>query len=66
MKILLVGGGMAGLTTAIQLMQRKISFTLIDQGNNNSTLTAAGMINPIVFRRTTKSWRVDEFMPYLI
>ncbi len=23
------------------------------------------MINPIVFRRTTKSWRVDEFTPYL-
>jgi glycine oxidase len=66
MKILIVGGGIAGLSTAIHLMERGISLTLIDQGNNNSTLTAAGMINPIVFRRTTKSWRVDEFMPYLI
>jgi glycine/D-amino acid oxidase-like deaminating enzyme len=66
MKILIVGGGIAGLCTAIELMKRKIPFTLIDQGNNNSTLTAAGMINPIVFRRTTKSWRVDEFLPYLI
>jgi glycine/D-amino acid oxidase-like deaminating enzyme len=66
MKILLVGGGIAGLTTAIQLIERKISFTLIDQGNNNSSQVAAGMINPIVFRRTTKSWRVDEFLPYLI
>ena len=66
MKILIVGGGIAGLSTAIQLMEKGVSFTLIDQGNNNSTRTAAGMINPIVFRRTTKSWRVDEFMPYLI
>jgi glycine oxidase len=66
MKILLVGGGIAGLTTAFQLLENNISFTLIDQGNNNSTRTAAGMINPIVFRRTTKSWRVDEFMPSLL
>jgi glycine/D-amino acid oxidase-like deaminating enzyme len=66
MKILIVGGGIAGITTALHLLERNISFKLIDQGNNMSTRTAAGMINPIVFRRTTKSWRVDEFMPSLI
>ncbi|MBL4861835.1 MAG: FAD-binding oxidoreductase [Crocinitomicaceae bacterium] len=26
---------------------------------------AAGMINPLVFRRMTKSWRVDELTPFL-
>jgi glycine oxidase len=66
MKILIVGGGIAGLATALTLLRRNISFKLMDQGNNNSTLTAAGMINPIVFRRTTKSWRADEFMPSLL
>ena len=66
MKILIIGGGIAGLSSAFHLMERNISFKLVDKGNNNSTLTAAGMINPIVFRRTTKSWRVDEFMPTLI
>jgi glycine/D-amino acid oxidase-like deaminating enzyme len=66
MKILIIGGGIAGLSTALNLLERNISFKLIDKGDNNSTRTAAGMINPIVFRRTTKSWRVDEFMPSLL
>ncbi|MBM3452563.1 MAG: FAD-binding oxidoreductase [Bacteroidetes bacterium] len=66
MKVLIIGGGIAGLTTALQLLNRNISFTLIDHGVNNSTLPATGIINPIVFRRTTKSWRVDQFLPSLI
>jgi hypothetical protein len=39
--------------------------TLIDNGINFSSRIAAGLINPLVFRRMTKSWRVDEFIPFL-
>ena len=31
----------------------------------NSSLVAAGMYNPIVFKRITKSWKADELVPYL-
>ena len=66
MKVLIVGAGIAGINIGIHLLNRGISITIIDQGENKSTSVAAGLINPIVFRRTTKSWRADDFIPYLI
>lgn len=65
-KFLLIGGGLAGITVATHLRKKGAEVTLIDRGRNYSTVIAAGMINPIVFRRMTKSWRVDEFLPYLV
>jgi glycine/D-amino acid oxidase-like deaminating enzyme len=62
---LIVGGGIAGLSLAFSMYERNIPFKLIDAKKNYSSLVAAGLINPIVFRRTTKSWRVDDFTPYL-
>jgi len=63
-KVLIVGGGLSGVVLAYHLVQRGINITLIDDQNNQSSVVAAGMINPLVFRRMTKSWRVDEFIPY--
>jgi glycine oxidase len=62
--ILIIGGGLAGICLAIHCMDAGHSVTLIDKGTNRSSVVAAGMINPLVFRRMTKSWRVDEFIPY--
>lgn len=62
---LVVGAGLAGLCVSIQLLRKGSKVTLLDAGYNHSSSVAAGMINPLVFRRTTKSWRVDEFLPYL-
>jgi glycine/D-amino acid oxidase-like deaminating enzyme len=62
--ILIIGGGLAGICLAIQCIDAGHSVTLIDKGINRSSIVAAGMINPLVFRRMTKSWRVDEFIPY--
>lgn len=64
-KILIVGAGISGIAIAKHFIDRGHSITLIDSGINRSSIIAAGMINPIVFRRMTKSWRVDEFLPYL-
>lgn len=61
---LIVGAGVAGLCIGKQLLDLNQRVTIIDNDENVSTNVAAGMINPIVFRRMTKSWRVDEFLPY--
>lgn len=61
--VLIVGAGLAGICIADQLHKNNISFKVIDNGENHSSSVAAGIINPLVFRRTTKSWRLDEFLP---
>ena len=60
--ILIIGGGLAGITLAHQLLNRNQLVTLIDDGKNASTRVAAGLVNPLVFRRTTLSWRAAEFL----
>lgn len=44
-------------------MRRGQQVQLVDSGENHSSSIAAGMVNPIVFRRMNKSWRLDEFLP---
>jgi len=61
---LIIGGGIAGTCAADHLLGRGCQITLVDSGENHSSRVAAGQINPIVFRRMTKSWRVDDFLPY--
>lgn len=63
-KYTIVGWGLAGSTLAWQLYERKIPFQVIDDGKNISSRVAAGMVNPIIFKRLTKGWRVDELMSY--
>ena len=63
-KVLIVGAGIAGVALARHLGNRNIPFEVIDAGTNYSSRIAAGLINPMVFRRMAKSWRVNEFLPY--
>jgi glycine oxidase len=65
-KVLIAGGGLAGICIAYQLLKNKVPFLIVDKGINLSSSIAAGLINPIVFRRMLKSWRVDDFLPYAI
>lgn len=62
----IVGWGLAGATLAWQLYFEKKEFLVFDSNTNFSTRAAAGMVNPIVFRRLTKSWNADILMPYAI
>jgi glycine oxidase len=64
MHFLVVGAGLAGICVSRHLQKQGQRITLIDNGQNKSSVVAAGMINPIVFRRMTKSWRADAFIPY--
>lgn len=61
---LILGQGIAGSILAFYLLQRGKSVAIIDNGHkSSSSLMAAGMWNPIVFRRMTKSWMVDDLLP---
>lgn len=64
MRILVVGAGLAGYCTAHHLLKAGIDVSIIDKEQNVSTSVAAGIINPIVFRRTTLSWRLDELIDF--
>lgn len=64
MKIGIIGAGISGITLAHFLEKKNIEFILFHNGKNVSSTVAAGSINPIVFRRMTKSWRVDDFLPF--
>lgn len=59
---LIVGGGIAGCTIAFQL-EGSESFDLTDNHlKDSATLVAAGMINPMVFRRMIPCWRANDFL----
>lgn len=64
MNVLVVGGGLSGICLGHQLEAANIPFKIIDNNNNHSTKVAAGMLNPMSFRRMIKSWRVDELLPF--
>lgn len=65
-KILIVGAGLSGSILAYQLKKKNKDITIIDRGQNWSSKIAAGLITPLVFRRMTKSWMVDELMDFLV
>lgn len=59
-KILIVGGGLAGITFAHRLLKDNISFDLIDDiPKISSSRVATGFWNPVVFKRLTKSYNAD-------
>tara|TARA_B110000046_G_scaffold36706_1_gene40050 strand:+ start:8680 stop:9741 length:1062 start_codon:yes stop_codon:yes gene_type:complete len=62
---LIVGQGLAGTFLAFQLIQKGKSVIVIDKGlKYSSSRVAAGVINPIVLRRFTATWRAKEFLNY--
>ena len=62
---LIVGQGLAGTFLAFELMQKGKSVMVIDKGlKYSSSRVAAGVINPIVLRRFTVTWRAKEFLNY--
>lgn len=64
MNILIIGGGVAGTTLAHWCTDHGVDYHLFDPGVNYSSAVAGGIINPLVFRRMTLSWRAGELIPY--
>jgi glycine/D-amino acid oxidase-like deaminating enzyme len=63
---LVVGAGIAGTAICEHLLRSGQRVTLLDRGENTCSHVAAGIINPIGFRRMTKSWRADELLNYAL
>ena len=62
-QINIVGWGIAGVTLGWQLYFRRETFNVIDTNQNQSSRAAAGLINPITFKRQNKSWMADVLLP---
>jgi glycine/D-amino acid oxidase-like deaminating enzyme len=60
-KILIIGGGVAGVCLAHRLMKLNQHITLVDDGKNVSSVVAAGIVHPMSFRRTLLSWNANPF-----
>ena len=62
--ILIVGQGIAGTVLGETFIREGKSVLFIDQGHEQaSSKVAAGMINPMAFKRIKKSWMADELLP---
>lgn len=63
---IIVGQGLAATTLAHRFAQNAISFKLIGNTQlSNCSKVAAGIWNPIVFKRLTKSWLANDLIPEL-
>lgn len=63
---IIVGQGLAGTLLANELIRRNKTLMVFDDPDQSSSSeVAAGLINPVVFRRMTKSWLVDEAFPQM-
>jgi len=63
---IIVGQGIAGSVLALELIKRGKSIIVIDKPElSTSSRVAAGIWNPVVFKRLTKSWMIDELTPCL-
>ena len=61
---IIVGQGLAGVVMAETLEASGQTFRVIDDWDYSScSKVSVGMYNPIVFKRLTKSWMVDESLP---
>ncbi len=64
---IIVGQGIAGSVLALSLIKANYSVLVIDEPSLSScSRVAAGIWNPIVFKRLTKSWLATEVVPELM
>ncbi len=62
---LIIGQGIAGTILSYQLINKGYKVMVMDDHHQtSSTLVAAGLINPLVLKRLTKTWRAEEFIQF--
>lgn len=63
---IIIGQGIAGTVLAHTLLGEGKKVLIIDEGAGHSTsAVAAGLYNPVVFKRLVKSWMADELVPFM-
>ena len=61
---LIVGQGIAGTHMAQTLLGRGANVMVLDDSyKGSSSMSAAGIINPVTGRKYTRSWKIDELLP---
>lgn len=60
---LIIGQGLAGSLLAWELIQRNCKVLVLDNGNQNASLCAAGLINPVTGMRMVKSPHLETLLP---
>jgi len=60
---LIIGQGLAGSLLAWELLQRGCKVMVIDNGLENASQVAAGLINPVTGMRLVKSADVEQLLP---
>lgn len=64
---IIAGQGIAGSVLALSLLKANYSVLVIDDSSlSTCSRVAAGIWNPIVFKRLTKSWLADDVVPELM
>lgn len=62
---IIVGQGIAGSVLSYTLLKRGCRVLVVDNDHaSSSSKVAAGLFNPIVFKRLVPSWKADELLPY--
>lgn len=63
---IIVGQGIAGTVLAQTLLKQGKSIIVIDKANlSKASKIAAGLYNPVVFKRLVKSWLADDLVPFM-
>jgi glycine/D-amino acid oxidase-like deaminating enzyme len=63
---IIAGRGIAGTVLAQTLMNRRKTVMIIDEPSlSSASKIAAGLYNPVVFKRLVKSWMADELIPVM-
>ncbi|WP_324615343.1 NAD(P)/FAD-dependent oxidoreductase [Methylomonas albis] len=61
--VLLIGQGLAGSLLAWELMQRQLRILVVDDGAENASQVAAGLINPVTGQRLVKQGGIETLLP---
>lgn len=65
--LIIVGQGLSGSVLALKLIKEGYSVKVIDKPELSAcSKVAAGIWNPVVFKRLTKSWMIDELLSELL
>ncbi len=57
-----VGLGLAGVSFCEQLLEHNMSFAVIDDNSQQSSIVAGGLYNPVILKRFSMAWRADVQM----
>ncbi|WP_170226972.1 NAD(P)/FAD-dependent oxidoreductase [Luteibaculum oceani] len=66
-RVTIIGQGLAGSVLAFSLYKRGVQVRIVDNNwKNAASKVAAGMWNPVNFRRMIPGWRVEDLLPSML